>query len=134
SQDGHAALVQFQIPGNSDDAKDKVAPILDRVAAVQRAHPGYTVAELGGASASRELDATLVRDFKQAERLTVPVTLLILVVAFGALVAATIPVVLAFTAVLATLGLVAVLSRLVPSAGQTTQVVVLLIGMAVGVD
>ena len=134
SQDGHAALVQFQLPGTSGDAKDKVPPILDRVAAIQRAHPGYTIAELGGASAAHELDETLLQDFKRAERLTIPVTLLILVVAFGALVAASIPVVLAFTAVLATFGLVALLSPLVPTAGQTTQVVVLLIGMAVGVD
>jgi RND superfamily putative drug exporter len=134
SQDGHAALVQFQLPGSSDETKDKVPPILDRVAALQRAHPGYTIAELGGASASHELDQTLLQDFKRAEQLTLPVTLLILVVAFGALVAASIPVVLAFTAVLATLGLVALLTPLVPTAGQTTQVVVLLIGMAVGVD
>ena len=116
------------------DAKDKVQPILDQVAAIQRAHPGYTIAELGGASAAHELDETLLQDFKRAEQLTIPVTLLILVVAFGALVAASIPVVLAFTAVLATFGLVALLSPLVPTAGQTTQVVVLLIGMAVGVD
>src|ERR687898_1146986 len=134
SQDGHAALVQFQMPGTSEDAKDKSPPILDQVAAIQGAHPAYTIAELGGASASHELDETLAQDFKRAERLTVPVTLLILVVAFGALVAASIPVVLAFTAVLATFGLVALLSPLVPTAGQVTKVVVLLIGMAVGVD
>jgi uncharacterized membrane protein YdfJ with MMPL/SSD domain len=134
SRDGHAALVQFQLPGTSADTKDKVPPILDRVAAIQHAHPGYTIAELGGASAAHELDQTLQQDFKRAEQLTIPVTLLILVVAFGALVAASIPVVLAFTAVLATLGLVALLSPLVPTAGETTKVVVLLIGMAVGVD
>jgi uncharacterized membrane protein YdfJ with MMPL/SSD domain len=134
SQDGHAALVQFQLPGTSEDAKDKVPPILEQVAAIQRAHPAYTIAELGGASAAHELDETLAQDFKRAEQLTIPVTLLILVVAFGALVAASIPVMLAFTAVLATLGLVALLSPLVPTAGQTTQIVVLLIGMAVGVD
>jgi uncharacterized membrane protein YdfJ with MMPL/SSD domain len=134
SQDGHAALVQFQLPGTSEDTKDKVQPILDRVAALQRAHPGYAIAELGGASAAHELDQTLLQDFKRAEQLTIPVTLLILVVAFGALVAASIPVVLAFTAVLAALGLVALSSPLVPTAGQVTQVVVLLIGMAVGVD
>jgi len=134
SQDGRAALVQFQIPGDSADGADKVQPILDRVAAVQRAHPGYTIAELGGASAAHELNETLRQDFKRAEQLTIPVTLLILVVAFGALVAASIPVVLAFTAVLATFGLTALASHLVPTAGETTQIVVLLIGMAVGVD
>jgi uncharacterized membrane protein YdfJ with MMPL/SSD domain len=113
---------------------EKVQPILDQVAALQRAHPGYTVAELGGASAAHALDETLRQDFKRAEQLTIPVTLLILVVAFGALVAASIPVVLAFTAVLATFGLSALLSPLVPTAGELTKIIVLLIGMAVGVD
>jgi uncharacterized membrane protein YdfJ with MMPL/SSD domain len=134
NQDGHAALVQFQLPGQAQDAADKVGPVLDRVAALQRAHPGFTIAELGGASATHELRATQDKDFKRAEQLTIPVTLLILVVTFGALVAASIPVLLAFTAVLATFGLSALTSHLVPTGGEVTRIVILLIGMAVGVD
>jgi uncharacterized membrane protein YdfJ with MMPL/SSD domain len=134
SRDGHAALVQFQLPGQAQDAADKVQPILDRVAALQRAHPGFTIAQLGGASAAHELRETQDKDFRRAEQLTLPVTLLILVVAFGALVAASIPVVLAFTAVLATFGLSALTSHLVPVGGEVTKIVILLIGMAVGVD
>ena len=60
-------------------------------------------------------------------------TLVILLVAFGALVAAGLPVLLAFSGVLATLGLSSLASHLV-AAGDATQSVILLIGMAVGVD
>ena len=65
--------------------------------------------------------------------LSVPLTLIILVVAFGALVAAGIPLLLALTAVFATFGLVALPSHLLPIA-QEASAVVLLVGLAVGVD
>ena len=39
SEDGHAALVQFDIAGDSTEAKDRVDPILAQVAAAQKAHP-----------------------------------------------------------------------------------------------
>src|SRR6266540_807102 len=133
SRDGHSALVTFQVPGDDSAAQEKVGPILDAVGDLQRAHPGYVVEEFGGASGNRELDATIGNDLARAEQLSLPVTLLIMVVAFGALVAASIPVLLAFTAVLATYGLAALFSHLMPST-DTTSTIVLLIGMAVGVD
>jgi RND superfamily putative drug exporter len=133
SRDGHSVLVNFQIPGDNSAASDKVAPIVGSVRDLQRSHPGYAIEEFGGASGGSELDATISRDLSRAEQLSVPVTLLILVVAFGALVAASIPVVLAFTSVLATFGLSALLSHLLPST-DTTASIVLLVGMAVGVD
>src|SRR6266545_817232 len=133
SRDGHSALVTFQVPGDDSAAQEKVGPILDAVGDLQRAHPGYVVEEFGGASGNRELDATIGNDLARAEQLSLPVTLLIMVVAFGALVAASIPVLLAFTAVLATYGLAALFSHLMPGT-DTTSTIVLLIGMAVGVD
>src|SRR5437868_1418045 len=72
-------------------------------------------------------------DLKSAGLFSVPLTLIILVVAFGALVAAGIPLLLALTAVFATFGLVALPSHLLPIA-QEAFAVVLLIGLAVGVD
>ncbi len=99
SRDGHSVLVNFQIPGSDSETSQKVGPILDAVRDLQRSHPGYVVEELGGASGNRELDATVGNDLARAEKLSLPITLLILVVAFGALVAASIPVLLAFTAV-----------------------------------
>jgi RND superfamily putative drug exporter len=134
SKDGHSALLQFQIPGDDQQTKRKVEPIMAAVAGLQRAHPGYVIAEFGDASANHDLDATLGKDFNNAERLTLPLVLVILVIAFGALIAAAIPVIVAFTAVLATYGISTLVSHLVPGEPQTTNSIILLIGMAVGVD
>ncbi len=133
SRDGHSALVRFEIDGDPDQASGKVAPILAEVAAAQARHPGWTVEEFGSASAEHQLDATVGEDFQRAERLSVPVTLLVLLVAFGAVAAAGVPAVLAFSAVIGTLGLSAVVSHVFP-ATDTTASVILLVGMAVGVD
>src|SRR5262249_30418131 len=133
AHDGHAALVQFAIAGDEDKAKDKVQPFLDRVAAVQKDHAGFKVEEFGEASANHILDKTVGKDFQRAEYSSLPVTLVILLLAFGALVAAGLPVLLAFSGVLATIGLNSVASHFVPTI-DATQSVILLIGMAVGVD
>ncbi|HEY6032585.1 MAG TPA: MMPL family transporter [Gaiellaceae bacterium] len=133
SKDGRSALVQFKIAGDQDKAADKVQPVLDAVAGVQRAHPGLVVAEFGEASANHELSDTIGKDFQRAEYSSLPVTLAILLVAFGALVAAGLPVLLAFSGVLATIGLAALASHVV-AAGDPTKSVILLIGMAVGID
>ena len=128
-----SALVQFEIRGDPDKADKKVQPVIDAVDRVQQRHPGLTVAEFGYASANHELSKTLSKDFQRAEYSSLPVTLAILLVAFGALVAAGLPVLLAFSGVLATIGLSAAASHVV-AAGDATKSVILLIGMAVGVD
>src|SRR5262249_37323968 len=94
----------------------------------------FTVREVGNASASYEIGKTFAEDFKSAEWLTIPLTLLILLGAFGSLVAAGLPVVLAFSAVLASLGLYSLLTHASRGDYQSTSAVILLIGMAVGVD
>jgi uncharacterized membrane protein YdfJ with MMPL/SSD domain len=92
------------------------------------------VREVGDASATYEIGKTFTSDFKNAERLTIPVTLLILLAAFGSFVAAGLPVVLAFSAVLASLGLFSLVTHASSGDYQSTSAVILLIGMAVGVD
>ena len=133
SRDRHSALVQFDMRGAADTAGERVQPILDRVAALQRSAPGFVVAEFGDASARHELDKTMNHDFSHAEGLSLPVTFLVLLLAFGAFVAAGVPVLLAFSAVLGSLGVAAGLSHLVHAA-EATSSVMLLMGMAVGVD
>ena len=127
-------LVQFDVRGDADQAKNKVQPMLDAVAGVQRAYPDMRIEEFGQASANHVMSETLTKDFQNAERLSLPLTLIILLVAFGALVAAALPVLLAFSAVLASIGFYSLFTNLVPGAFDTTQSVMLLIGMAVGVD
>jgi RND superfamily putative drug exporter len=133
SRDRHAALVTFTVPGDPMTASDRVGPALDAVAAAEARHPGVTMSELGDASGMKAIYQVLNDDFRRAEWIAVPLALGILLVAFGALVAAVLPVTLAVTAVVAALGLLGVLSHLLPM-DPTASSLVLLIGLAVGVD
>src|SRR5436190_2244428 len=130
---GHAALVEFEIRGKKETAGDKLGPVLQSVKDAQRAHPGLFIGEFGDASAVKAVDTAFADDLKSAGVFSVPLTLIILVAAFGALVAAGIPLLLALTAIFATFGLVALPSHLLPLA-QEAMAVVLLVGLAVGVD
>ena len=131
--DEHAALVEFEIRGDADDAADKIGPVLDRVDVAQQVHPEFFIGEFGDASAVDAVETAYADDLEKAGQLSLPITLIILVIAFGALVAAGIPLLLALTAVFATFGLVALSSHFLPMAMQAPAVV-LLIGLAVGVD
>jgi RND superfamily putative drug exporter len=133
SKDRRAQLIEFDMKGKMDSADKRVQPLLDAVSGLQQAHPSFTIAEFGMASATHELNDTIGKDFKKAEKLSVPITFLILLIAFGAFVAAGIPVLLAFSAVLGSLGLSQLFSH-VAHASDATQSVMLLMGMAVGVD
>jgi uncharacterized membrane protein YdfJ with MMPL/SSD domain len=133
SGDGRSALVQFDIRGDAEEATEKIDPVLAAVAEAQKAHPEFFIGEFGDASVGKELDEAFTKDLEKAGYLSLPVTLIILVLAFGALVAAGIPLLLALTAVLATMGLLALPSHLMPI-DENIGAVVLLIGLAVGVD
>jgi RND superfamily putative drug exporter len=133
SRDRRSALVQFNVKGNEDDAKHKIAPIVSAVAHAQRVNPDFRIEEFGYASAGHVVDNVFKQDFRHAETLSLPITLVILLLAFGALVAASVPVVLAFSAVVAAVGLNLLASQVIPTA-DATQSVILLVGMAVGVD
>src|ERR687886_1173064 len=133
SKDRHAQLIEFDMRGKAEKADGRVQPVLEAVAGAQRANPGFRIAEFGVASSTKELSDTIGKDFQKAERLSVPITFLILLVAFGAFVAAGVPVLLAFSAVLGSLGLSSLISH-VAHASDATSSVMLLMGMAVGVD
>ena len=133
SKDGRSALVTFNVPGDKDRAKDRVTAALATTANAQRAHPQYRVEQFGDASSDKALSKSFEDDFKKAETLSLPITLLILVVAFGALVAAGVPLLLGLTAVAATIGLIGPISQIFPM-DQSVNSVILLIGLAVGVD
>jgi hypothetical protein len=111
---GRSALVTFNVagkPGNDDQA---VVPALNAVAAVQARHPGLTVEEAGGASLDRATGSITSQDFRKAEVTSVPVSLVLLLIVFGALIAAGIPLLLAGTAVISAISLMAIPSRWLP--------------------
>jgi uncharacterized membrane protein YdfJ with MMPL/SSD domain len=132
SADRHSAIVSFDIEGDAEEAVDKIDPVIAAVDTAAAGHPQLSIAEFG-VTAEKQVDEKFSQDLKRAGLLSVPVTIAILIVAFGALVAAGIPLLLALSAVAATIGLLAVPSRLWPVDSEIGAVV-LLIGLAVGVD
>jgi uncharacterized membrane protein YdfJ with MMPL/SSD domain len=133
SKDRHSALVNFELKGDDDQAEKYVDKTLAVVAATQKDHPGLRVEEVGSASANKALNKAFEEDFQKAEVSSLPLTLIILVIAFGALVAAGIPVLLALSGVGATIGLLGPVSQISP-VSESINSVILLIGLAVGVD
>jgi RND superfamily putative drug exporter len=121
ARDRRAALVAVA-PTRPFDA----ASLQASAAAVGATHPGVS-AILADPSSSTG------NDLHRAEQLSIPVTLIVLLISFGALVAALVPVMLAATAVIAAFGLLGPISQLFPL-DDSVKTVVLLIGMAVGVD
>jgi uncharacterized membrane protein YdfJ with MMPL/SSD domain len=133
SKDGRSVLVNFKVRGDEQQTTDAIGPVVAAVADVKAQNPGLFVGEFGAASANKALSKSFEDDFKKAETLSLPITLAILIVAFGALVAAGIPLLLGLSAVMATLGLVALPSQIVPMDDMISSII-LLIGLAVGVD
>ncbi|MFJ8899958.1 MMPL family transporter [Streptomyces sp. NPDC102370] len=133
SKDGRSALIQFDMRGDPQTAGERVEPVLEAVADVQKENGSLRIEEIGGASMMKTFDDAFGDDFKKAEYSAVPVALGILLIAFGALVAALLPVALAITAIVATMGLMGLVSHLQPMS-DTANSVMLLVGLAVGVD
>lgn len=133
SKDGRSALVQFDVRGASDTAGERIEPVLKAVADVQKEHGTLRIEEIGGASMMKTFDDAFGDDFQKAEYSAVPVALGILLIAFGAVVAALLPVALAITAIIATMGLMAIVSHVIPMSDSASSVM-LLVGLAVGVD
>jgi uncharacterized membrane protein YdfJ with MMPL/SSD domain len=133
SADRRSALVDFEITGDSLEAGKRLGPAKDAVDAVQTRHPGLRVEQFGNVSSNKELNDTFTSDLLKAEQLSFPLTLLVLVFAFGSLVAALVPLLIGITSVAAALGLIAIPSQISPVDGNISSVI-LLIGLAVGVD
>ena len=133
SRDGRSALIIFNVAGKTGNADQTVAAAQRAVAAVQAVHPDLRVAESGQASVDRAISSIIGSDFRRAEVTSVPITLVLLLLVFGALIAAGIPLLLAGTSVVTAISLLAIPGQWLPI-DSTTSSVVLLVGMAVGVD
>jgi len=133
SDDGHTALVEFTMKGTDEEAKNVIDPVVKATDGVQAKHPDFYVSEAGSISTGKALDKLFNSQLASAGERSIPLTLLILVLVFGAVVAAGIPLLLALTAVFATIGLLALPSHLI-SMDPNISAVVLLVGLAVGVD
>jgi len=127
--DHTALLVDVELVDGTDD----VTALQDATADVRARYADLSLREAGDISTDAGIDDQVAEDLSAAEGFSLPVTLVLMLLAFGALIAAGIPVLLAVTSVLATMGLSAPLSHLL-HAEPTVASMIVLIGMAVGVD
>ncbi|HSA53699.1 MAG TPA: MMPL family transporter [Yinghuangia sp.] len=133
SDDGSAYLVPVDLAGDPDKAQDHFGDLADVRKAVQEEFPDLRIEQIGDGSGGKAIEEQIGKDLAQAEMFSLPVTLVILMVAFGALIAAAVPVILAITAVAASIGLYGLASAVFPDPGSAANIIMMM-GMAVGVD
>ncbi|MDQ3992691.1 MAG: MMPL family transporter [Actinomycetota bacterium] len=133
SNDGRAVMVTFRPDGDFDHASTYIEKIEAAVDRAQARHPDFYIEELGSVSTQKTLDEKFASMLAKIGLIAIPLALVILLFVFGSAVAALAPLLLAITAVVATIGLVALPSQLVAVDEQIAEVI-LLIGLAVGVD
>jgi RND superfamily putative drug exporter len=133
SADGASIMVRVTMRGPELGAREHVDPLVAQTAAVQAAHPRLRVEETGAPSIGKGTDAQRGANLARSEAITLPVTLLVLLLVFGSAIAAAIPLLLALSSIAAAMGLSMLASHVFPDAGVGANVIIL-IGMAVGVD
>src|SRR5438094_5567339 len=133
SKDGRSAMVVWDMKGTYENAKPKIDGIVSAVGEVADRHPAFYVEEAGSVSSGKALDKMFNDQLKLAGERSIPITVIVLLLVFGALVAVGVPLLLALSSVVATVFLVSLPSHLVPM-DQNVSAVILLVGLAVGVD
>ncbi|GAA1683053.1 MMPL family transporter [Streptomyces yatensis] len=133
SQDRRILMVEVALKGEERDAKDKVDALAGQTDAVGTAYPALRLEETGSPSISKGVDQQRGDDLALSEKITLPITLVTLLVVFGSVTMAGVPLLLALSSIAAAIGLSMVASHVSPDAGVGTNVI-LMIGLAVGVD
>jgi RND superfamily putative drug exporter len=132
SDDGHSVLVSVELTGEPAVAEENVGPLLE-VVGEANLEPGFQVLTAGEGSISRTFSETSEQDLMRGEMITIPIALLILLVVFGAAVAAGIPLAVAVLAIVVAVGTTAVIGRVYELSFFVVNMITM-IGMAVGVD
>jgi RND superfamily putative drug exporter len=133
SKDGHSVMVTFSPKGDYTEALTYIETIETAVDKAQQRNPDFSIDQLGSVTTERDVEEAFNGMLAKAGMIAIPLTLVILLVVFGSLVAAAVPLLLAITAVFATTSLIALPSQFIPVDQQIAEVI-LLIGLAVGID
>jgi RND superfamily putative drug exporter len=129
---GDVSFAIISLVGDEDEAEHTVDVVVDTVERAGEADE-FDIAVGGEASIASESTRVVEEDFALALRLNLPITLLLLLLAFGALVAAFIPLGLALIAITIALAVLTLVSRLYPLEELYSEMV-LLMGLATGID
>ncbi len=132
SEDGHTVLIPVTLVGDEEDAADTAAPVVDVVEEADGTD-GFRVSTVGFGSVEGEMSTLLEETLAQGEMIGIVVALVILVVVFGAVVAAGLPVVLALLSIFVAAGATALVSNAMEMSNFVVFIITM-IGLAVGID
>jgi putative drug exporter of the RND superfamily len=134
SADGTTVQVVGNIPGEDERVERLLEPVPGIVDAARAAMPATTIHVISNTLINRDIGNLINDDLDSSLRITVPLTFLILLLAFGAIVASLIPLVLAATSLIAAFGILGLYSQTVSSVSPNATQLIVLIGLAVAVD
>ena len=132
SADRQTTLILLEMAGTLEEAETNIEHVFEAIDGVS-ADDGFRVLIVGSASSSYETNEFATHDLEQGERFGVPVALLILLVLFGAVVAALVPIGLAIVGIGIALGLAALIGQVYELVFFVT-LMITMIGLAVGID
>jgi RND superfamily putative drug exporter len=134
ADDGNAvlALVTLQNPG--DPAGEiEIGPLLETVREASDNAAGFEIGVVSFRLIEEEFDEILTEDFNRILLYSLVIGLVILILAFRALIAALIPLVMAVGSIFTAIGIAAVVSQVYPLVELYAEMI-LLMGLAVGID
>ena len=134
SADGTTVQVVGNVPGERDRVALLLEPVPGIVADALAALPEAEIHVVSNTFINDDINELINHDLDSSLRITVPLTFLILLLAFGAIVASLIPLVLAATSLLAAFGIIGLYSQTVGDVSPNATQLIVLIGLAVAVD
>jgi RND superfamily putative drug exporter len=134
SPDRSSARIVARVPGDGDAIGDRLVPVPALIEEIRANYPAYRIHALNNALANDEIQELVNGGLDDSLRLTIPLTFVILLLAFGAAVAAAVPLILAVTALLAAFGILGLYSQFVSPVSPYASQLIVLIGLAVAVD
>ena len=133
SDDGHVVLARLVIAGDIDDADEKIDAILTPIRTAGETSSGFEIGMAGGISLQKQVEDIGKEDFGRMIIITMILALTFMLIAFRGVVAAALPLVLAVGSIFTALGVATLVSYVYPMVDGLAEIV-LLMGMAVGVD
>ena len=134
SADGTTVRIVARVPGDDARVKTLLDPVHPIVDAARAADPSLTIHAVSSTFISDDINALISSGLDDSFKLTMPLTFIILLFAFGAIVASIVPLVLATTSLVAAFGILGIYSRVVGAVSPNATQLIVLIGLAVAVD
>ena len=131
SKDQHATLIPVVMAGDIDDALANVDKLHETALSMER--HGFTVAQTGDASINEMFTKLAEKDLQRGEIFGVPAALIVLLLVFGAVLAACMPILLGIVSIVLALAITALIGQVYPMNTFVTNMITMM-GLAVGID